>query len=75
VARQRGAIPPPHSSVKITFFPSLLNVAECQYAKFGSLTAAIRFGFAGSRMSNRIPLPEHAPAANPIAEYAVMSWH
>jgi hypothetical protein len=23
-------VPPPHSSVKITFVPSLLNVAECQ---------------------------------------------
>ncbi len=26
-------------------------------------------------MSSRIPFPEHAPAANPIAEYTVMSWH
>src|SRR5207244_12439650 len=26
-------------------------------------------------MSKRIPLPEHAPAARPIAEYTVMSWH
>ena len=24
------AVPPPHSSVKITFVPSLLKVAECQ---------------------------------------------
>ena len=30
------AVPPPHSSVKITLVPSLLNVAECQYEKFGS---------------------------------------
>ena len=30
VARQRGRVPPPHSSVKITLVPSLLNVAECQ---------------------------------------------
>ena len=33
VARQRAAVPPPHSSVKMTLLPSLLNVAECQYAK------------------------------------------
>ena len=26
-------------------------------------------------MSSRMPLPEHAPAASPIAEYTVMSWH
>ena len=26
-------------------------------------------------MSSRIPLPEQAPAARPIAEYTVMSWH
>src|SRR5207244_12355094 len=26
-------------------------------------------------LSKRIPLPEHAPAARPIAEYTVMSWH
>ena len=30
VARQRGAEPPPHSSVNNTVDPSLLNVAECQ---------------------------------------------
>ena len=30
VARQRGRVPPPHSSVKSTFVPSLLKVAECQ---------------------------------------------
>ena len=28
--RQRGAEPPPHSSLNSTFVPSLLNVAECQ---------------------------------------------
>src|SRR4029453_15141490 len=33
-ARHRGRVPPPHSSVKITLVPSLLNVAECQKAKF-----------------------------------------
>ena len=36
VARQRGAEPPPHSSEKSTFVPSLLNVAECQNDMFGS---------------------------------------
>jgi len=30
IARQRGRVPPPHSSVNMTFLPSLLNVAECQ---------------------------------------------
>ena len=30
IARQRGRVPPPHSSVKITLVPSLLNDAECQ---------------------------------------------
>jgi hypothetical protein len=67
VSRQRGAVPPPHSSVKISFEPSLLNVAECQYAKFGSVTSSMRFGFAGSAMSIRIPFPEQAPAASPIS--------
>src|SRR5215213_1512439 len=35
----------------------------------------MRFGLAGSLMSSRIPFPEQAPAASPIAEYTVMSWH
>ena len=30
VARHFGCPPPPHSSVKRTLVPSLLNVAECQ---------------------------------------------
>ncbi|NIP59431.1 MAG: hypothetical protein GWO00_16155, partial [Gemmatimonadetes bacterium] len=75
MTRQRGAPPPPHSSVKTTFEPSLLKVAECQYAKLGSATAERRTGFTGSVMSRRIPFPEHAPAASPISGYAVMSWH
>jgi hypothetical protein len=29
VARQRGELPPPHSSEKSTLLPSLLKVAEC----------------------------------------------
>ena len=36
VARHFGWPPPPHSSEKSTFVPSLLNVAECQYEKFES---------------------------------------
>src|SRR5205807_9385909 len=32
-------------------------------------------GCTGSLISSRIPFPEHAPAANPMAEYTVMSWH
>ena len=75
VTRQRADVPPPHSSVKMTLVPSLLNVAECQYEKFGSATASSRTGFTGSEMSSRMPLPWHAPAARPISGYAVMSWH
>ena len=30
IGGQRGWPPPPHSSEKSTFVPSLLNVAECQ---------------------------------------------
>ena len=44
VTRQRGAEPPPHSSVKRIFEPSLLKVAECQNEKFESATAPIRTG-------------------------------
>jgi hypothetical protein len=55
VARQRGCEPPPHSSEKRTFEPSLLNVAECQKEKLESATAAMRFGFATSLMSSRKP--------------------
>ena len=65
VARQRADVPPPHSSVKMTFVPSLLSVAECQYEKFGSDTASRRTGFTGSEMSSRMPLPWQAPAARP----------
>src|SRR5688572_19233249 len=75
VDRHRGRVPPPHSSVKITFVPSLLNVAECQNAKFLSDTSWMRTGFIGSEMSRRIPLPEQAPAARPTSGKTVMSWH
>src|SRR5690242_18436961 len=68
-------MPPPHSSLNNTLVPSLLKVAECQYAKFGSITAAMRFGFAGSLISRSIPFPEHAPAAMLSALNTVMSWH
>ncbi|PYR73990.1 MAG: hypothetical protein DMF86_19280 [Acidobacteria bacterium] len=66
-------MPPPHSSVKITLVPSLLNVAECQYAKFLSVTWSRRTGWTGSEISSRMPLPEHAPAASPISGNTVMS--
>ena len=75
VARQRGRVPPPHSSVKITFVPSLLNVAECQYAKFWSAAWSSRDGCTGSEMSSRIPFPAQAPAASPASGNTVMSWH
>src|ERR1700694_4494092 len=75
VVRQRGAEPPPHSSEKRIFVPSLLNVAECQNEKFESAAAPRRFGCAGSRMSSNTPYPPQAPPARPIAGYTVMSWH
>jgi hypothetical protein len=55
VARQRGARPPPHSSVNRIFVPSLLNVAECQKAKFESAAWSMRTGFVTSLMSSRSP--------------------
>ena len=55
--------PPPHSSVKITLVPSLLKVAECQYAKPISVTTSNLFGLYGSEISKSIPFPEQAPAA------------
>src|SRR2546427_12310854 len=75
VARHLGCPPPPHSSEKRSLVPSLLNVAECQNEKFESATAPIRLGWATSWMSSSRPYPPHAPPANPIAGYAVMSWH
>src|SRR2546430_13089629 len=75
VERHFGWPPPPHSSEKRIFVPSLLNVAECQYEKFESATAAMRTGCAGSVMSSRNPYPSHAPPARPIAGYTVISWH
>src|SRR5436189_778145 len=75
VTRHLGARPPPHSSVNSSLVPSLLNVAECQNAKFESAAAARRLGLAGSRMSRSRPYPAHAPPARPMAGYTVMSWH
>jgi hypothetical protein len=58
--------------VKITFDPSLLNVAECQLAKFLSTTWSSRTGFTGSEISIRMPLPEQAPAARPTSGKTVI---
>ena len=41
--------------MKITFEPSLLNVAECQKEKFESATAPMRVGLVTSRMSSSSP--------------------
>ncbi len=73
--RQRGRLPPPHSSVNSTLVPSLLKVAECQKAKPGSVTASSRLGRSGSLMSKMMPLPEQAPAAILSDGNTVMSWH
>ena len=73
VARQRGAEPPPHSSVKRIFLPSLLNVAECQNDMFLSAAKSRRTGCAASWMSSSSPSPAHAPPARPISGYTVMS--
>ena len=47
----------------MTLVPSLLNVAECQNAKFVSRTVSMTFGSSGSEMSMMTPSPMHAPAA------------
>ena len=60
---QVAAPPPPSSSVKTTLVPSLLNVAECQKAKFGSVVLAVTLGFSRSEMSKSTPSPMQAPAA------------
>jgi hypothetical protein len=72
---QVAAPPPPSSSVKTTLVPSLLNVAECQNAKFSvSRTVVMTLGLVRSLMSNSAPSPMQAPAARSSAGYAVMSW-
>jgi hypothetical protein len=62
---QVGPLPPPSSSVKMMLVPPLLNVAECQNAKFASRTWSRITGFSGSVMSMTMPSPMHAPAARP----------
>ncbi len=50
--------------MKTTLVPALLNVAECQNAKFVvSRTTSVTTGCARSEMSSRMPSPMHAPAA------------
>ena len=61
--------------MKITFVPSLLKVAECQYAKPVSVTTSSLLGLYGSVISKRIPFPEHAPAAIFKDGKTVISWH
>src|SRR5687768_14849610 len=74
-ALQTAATPPPSSSVKTTLSPALLNVAECQNAKFTvSRTRVITRGCSGLAMSSRMPSPMHAPAARSLAGKTVMSW-
>src|SRR5688572_9589243 len=74
VGLQVGPVSPPNSSVKTTESAALLNVAECQNAKFRSVTESITVGLVRSLMSNSTPWPMQAPAARPLAGYAVMSW-
>ena len=58
-----------------TLFPALLNVAECQNAKFlVSRTRSVTLGRSRSLMSSRMPSPMQAPAAMLRFGYAVMSW-
>jgi hypothetical protein len=45
----------PHSSVKTTFEPSLLNTAVCQSEKLVSAAASRRTGLSGFEMSMSIP--------------------
>src|SRR5690606_27673028 len=55
--------------------PSLLNVAECQNAKFSlSCTRSVTFGSAGSERSNSTPSPMQAPAMMFFSGNAVRSW-
>ena len=75
VALQVARPPPPSSSVKTTLVPLLLNVAECQNAKFAvSWTRSMTFGATGLEMSMMMPSPMQAPAAIFLAGKAVMSW-
>ena len=50
--------------MKTTLVPALLNVAECQNAKFSvSRTGSVTTGCSRSEMSIRMPSPMQAPAA------------
>ena len=71
---QVAAPPPPSSSVKTTLVPDVLNVAECQNAKFAvSVTRSMTLGATGLVMSMMMPSPMQAPAAIFLAGKAVMS--
>src|SRR5437868_14828348 len=74
VGLQVAAEPPPSSSVKTILLARLLNVAECQNAKFSSSrTLAIVRGLSGSEMSNSTPSPMQAPAIRSLSGYEVRS--
>ena len=66
---QVAAPPPPSSSVKTTLVPALLNVAECQNAKFVGVPDPVVITRGASRleMSSRMPSPMQAPAARSFA--------
>ena len=70
-----GPVPPPHSSVWISFLPSLLKAAVCRPWKlFVSVSASSRTGFSGFVMSTRMECVEQAAASRFSAGYAVTSW-
>src|SRR6476646_4506696 len=70
-----GPVPPPHSSVWMTFFPSLLNAAVCRPWKlFVSVSASRRTGFSGVEVSIIMESVEQEAASRFIAGYAVTSW-
>ncbi len=61
--------------MKTTLVASVLNVAECQKAKFSvSLTRSMTLGATGFFMSMMMPSPMHAPAAMSFSGKTVMSW-
>src|SRR4026208_1728657 len=70
-----GPVPPPDSSVWMSFFPSLLNAAVCRPWKlFVSVSASRRTGFSGLEMSTTMECVEHDAASRCISGYAVTSW-
>jgi len=69
-----GPVPPPHSSVWISFLPSLLNAAVWRPWKlFVSVSASRRIGFSGFEISTRIECVEHEARSRFIDGYAVTS--